>query len=193
MNSAPNPLPGLQSLYWMDFTIQRAVLPGALGLMLAAGMWWMTRPIPNAGPQGEVTPEVEYAPWVAAAGLALTAVAWGVLARRYVLVRKILSQGTPIKGTAVVVDRYDMNSHSDSDTAPMQFTPTYVYYVTLRYVVEGVERKVRLRLPYSPGTYGIKEEGEVELLVLAEAPRKPLIRAVYLGGIGPSRRRRFFW
>ena len=59
MNSAPNPLPGLQSLYWMDFTIQRAVLPGALGLMLAAGMWWMTRPIPNAGPQGEVTPEVE--------------------------------------------------------------------------------------------------------------------------------------
>ena len=96
-------------------------------------------------------------------------------------------------GTAVVVDRYDTNSHSDSDTAPMQFTPTYVYYVTLRYVVEGVKRKVRLRLPYSPGTYGIKEEGEVELFVLAEAPRKPLIRAVYLGGIGPSRRRRFFW
>jgi len=149
----------------MDFTIQRAVLPGLLGLMLAAGMWWMTQPIPNAGPQGDMTPEVEYAPWVAAGGLALTAVAWGVLARRYVLVRKILSQGTPIKGTAVVVDRYDTNSHSDSDTAPMQFTPTYVYYVTLRYVVEAVERKVRLRLPYSPGTYGIKEEGEVELLV----------------------------
>ncbi len=193
MNSAPNPLPGLRSLYWMDFTIQRAVLPGVLGLMLAAGMWWMTQPIPNAGPQGEMTPEVEYAPWVAAAGLALTAVAWGVLARRYILVRKILSQGTPIKGTAVVVDRYDTNSHSDSDTAPMQFTPTYVYYVTLRYVVEGVERKVRLRLPYSPGTYGIKEEGEVELLVLAEAPRKPLIREVYLGGIAPRRHRRFFW
>jgi hypothetical protein len=130
---------------------------------------------------------------VAAGGLALTAVAWGVLARRYVLVRKILSQGTPIKGKAVVVDRYDTNSHSDSDTAPMQFTPTYVYYVTLRYVVEGVERKVRLRLPYSPGTYGIKEEGEVELLVLAEAPRKPLIREVYLGGIAPRRHRRFFW
>ena len=44
---------------------------------------------------------------------------------------------------------------------------------------QGMEQKVCLRLPHSPGTYGIKAGGEVELLALEWAPQKPLIRAVY--------------
>ena len=193
MNSTPDALPDFRSLYWSDFTIRRAVVPIIMGLMLAAGMWWMVQPIPNAVPQEEVPPEIAYAPWLAAGGLVVSAVSALVLVRRYLLVKKILGEGSAVKGTAVKVDRYDSNRDRNSSTSTLQFTTSYVYYVTIRYEVQGVERKVRLKLLFSPGTYGIKEDGEVELLVLDAKPRKPLIRAMYLGGILPRRRRRFFW
>ena len=42
------------------------------GLVLAAGMWWMMQPVPNALPTEEPPPEVVYAPWVMLAGLGPT-------------------------------------------------------------------------------------------------------------------------
>jgi hypothetical protein len=161
-----------------------------LGLMLAAGMWWMMQPVATAVPQAEPPMEALYGPWVITGGLVLAALAGIVLLRRYLLVKKILGHGANIKGTVEVADRFDTNMHSNTDT--IQTTPTYAYYVTIRYAVHGVERKVRLKLPHSPGTYGIKQGGEVDLLALDWMPHKPLIRAVYLGGVGP-RPRRLFW
>lgn len=151
-----------------------------LGLMLAAGIWWVVQPPPNAAPSEELMMTTKYAPWISAGGVALAAIAGAVLILRYRLVRKILSRGVAVKGIVEVSDRHDTNMHSNSSTDTMQTAPTYVYYVTIRYAMHGRERKVRLRLPFSPGTYGIKQDGEIDLLALDEAPDKPLIRAVYL-------------
>lgn len=152
-----------------------------LGLMLAVGIWWVIQPAPNADPTLEPSDTVIYAPWISAAGGVLAALSGFILLRRYLLVRKILRHGVIIQGIAEEVERQDTNMHSNTTT--MQTTPTYAYYVTVRYTVRGLERKVRFRLPHSPGTYRIKEGGEVDLLALESAPHRPLIREVYLYGL----------
>lgn len=152
-----------------------------LGLMLAIGIWWVIKPFPNQAPSVEPSDTVIYAPWISAGGGVLAALSGFALVRRYLLVRDILKHGVPIRGIAEVVEHYDTNSHNH--TTKMQTTPTYAYYVTVRYTMRGLERKVRLRLPHSPGTYRIKEGCELDLLALESAPHRPLIREVYLHGL----------
>ncbi|MEY4484865.1 MAG: hypothetical protein RL693_2317 [Verrucomicrobiota bacterium] len=157
-----------------------------LGLMLAIGIWWVIQPFPNQATPVEPSDTAIYAPWISAAGGVLALISGTILLRRYLLVRNILSHGVPIRGTAEKVERFDTNSESNtkhSNTTTMQMTPTYVYYVSLRYTMRGLEHKVRLRLPHSPGTYRIKEGEAVELLALESAPHKPLIPAVYRYGL----------
>lgn len=154
----------------------------ALGLMLAIGIWWVIKPAPNAVPTLEPSDTVIYAPWISLGAGVLAALSGFILLRRYLLVRNILRHGVPIRGIAEVVERQDTNMHS-SNTTTMMTTPTYAYYVTVRYAMRSIERKVRFRLPHSPGTYRIKEGGEVDLLALESAPHRPLIREVYLYGL----------
>lgn len=181
MNS--HPIPSLRELYYRDFTISRAVTPMTLGLMLAIGIWWVIKPSPNQEPSTEPSDTVIYAPWISLGGGVLAALSGFILLRRYLLVRNILKHGVPVQGIAEVVDRHDTNMHSNSHKTTLQTTPTYVYYVTVRYTMRGLERKVRLRLPHSPGTYRITEGGDVDLLALESAPHQPLIREVYLYGL----------
>lgn len=134
--------------------------------------------------------EVVYGPWGCLGGVVLAAVAGLILLQRYLRVKEILRHGATIRGTVEKADRFDTNMHST--TTRIQTTPTYVYYVTIRYAVHGIERKIRLRLPYSPSSYGLKEGGTVDLLALESAPHRPLIREVYLGNVGPKKSPWFF-
>lgn len=174
-----NSIPSLQSLYWRDNTIRRSGRLALFGLVFAAGIWWMTRPVANAVPQAEQSPEVIYAPWVCAFGLVMSGVSAMVLTRRYLLIKAIVTRGSAIKGVVEKVEANDTNMHGNSDR--IHTTPTYAYWVTLRYAVRGFDQSVRLRLPHSPSTYGMKEGGEVDLIVLDSAPKEPLIRELYLG------------
>lgn len=149
------------------------------GLILAAGIWWVTQPVSTAVPPVEPPIEVIYGPWVCVGGVVFAALAGLVLMRRYLLVKEILCHGATIKGTVEEMDIYDTNMHSNTNR--IQTTPTYAYYVSIRYDVRGFDRKVRFKLFHSPSTYGITKGGEVDLLVLDSAPHKPLIRVVYLG------------
>lgn len=178
MNSVPQPMPGFRSLYWADFTIRRAINAMMTGVILAAGIWWMIQPVPNALPVAEPPPEVVYGPWVCVGGLVFSALAGIVLIRRYLLLKEILNHGTAVKGTVEDIDYY-VTTHRDSNSS--RTSTTRSYYVTLRYDVRGFDQTIRIRLLHSPSTYGMKKDGEVDLLVLDSAPNKPLIRSVYLG------------
>ncbi len=183
-------MPSFRSLYWADFTIRRSITAMGAGVMLVVGIWWITQPVPNALPQEVPPPEVAYRPWLVAAGVTLTALAGIVLLWRYLLIKKIICHGVTVKGTVDLVERFDTNSRSNKSR--IQTTPTYAYYVTIRYTMHSRERKFRLKLLHSPGTYGMKQGEEVDLLALDWVPERVLIREVYLGGITP-RRRGFFW
>ncbi len=61
-----------------------------------------------------------------------------------------------------------------------KFRPRY-YWATLRYLWDGEERTVNVKLPNSGFTFGLVKGHETDLIVLRSLPHKPLIRAVYLG------------
>lgn len=176
MNTTPNSIPSLSSLYWSDVTIRRSFSAMTTGLMVAAGMWLMLQPVPNALPQAEPPIEVVYAPYVEVGALVFAGLAGLVLLRRYLFVKEVLRHGNTIYGIVDKTDVYDTNMHSDSNT--IKTMPTYAYYVTVRYEVQGAEYKVCFKLMHSPSTYGLKKDGDVELIVLDSAPGNPLIRSV---------------
>lgn len=183
MNSDSQPrVPSLRELYWVDFTIRRSATAIMMGGLLSAGVWWMAETAAPVVPPNEPPIEIVYGPWVAAAGIGLAVLAGIVLLRRYLLVKEILRHGVSITGIVETADRFDTNTHSDTGT--LKTTPTYAYYVTVRYTVDGFEQKVRVKLPHSPGTYGLKQDGDADLLVLNSMPHKPLIRPLYLGRTG---------
>jgi len=183
MNSTTNSFPGFWALYRIEPGLRRAGTAVILGLMLAVGIWWVIEPQPNAAPQIEPSPEVLYAPWISAGGVVLAAVAGSYLVWRPLWLREVIRHGSVVTGTAETTDVYDTNMRGSTsgNTNTIRTRPTYVYYVTVRYEVRGGEHTVRVKLPFSPFTYGIKKGGEVELMVLESAPHKPLVRAVYVG------------
>lgn len=183
MNSAANTFPGFWALYRIEPLVRGAFTTMMLGLMLAAGIWWVIQPQPNAVPQTEPSFEVLYAPWISAGGGVLAALAASVLVWRTLWVKNVICHGSEVRGIVERTDHHDTNMHSSTDsvTSTIRTKPTYVYYVTVRYDVRGDEQTVRIKLPDSPFTYGIRKGEEVDLLVLESAPHKPLIRAVYLG------------
>jgi hypothetical protein len=183
MNSTANSFPGFWALYRIEPLVRRAFTTMMLGLMLAAGIWWVIQPQPNAVPQTEPSVEVLYAPWISAGGGVLSILAGSYLVWRTLWVREVICHGSVVQGTAELTDVYDTNMRGSTSgsTSTIRTRPTYVYYVTVRYDVRGGEHTVRVKLPFSPSTYGIKKGGKVDLLVLESAPHKPLIRAVYLG------------
>ena len=113
MNSAPRTLPGPRMLYDRDRIIHRAVNMLGFGLMVAGGVWWVTRPYPGVPPTVDRTFEEMARPWGIAGGFALAAVGGLILLWRWLRVRKILTQGTVIQ--AMVEDRLngvDLLKHS---------------------------------------------------------------------------------
>src|SRR5262249_54292925 len=121
--------------------------------------------------------------WAPVGGGALSALGAAVFAYRYLRVKKILTEGITVKGLVAdlkVVTSTESNSTSTS-TSTLKRAKRYAYFATLRYAVHGVEQEVCLRLPNSGFTYGLVKGQETDLMVLEWAPKRPLIRSVYLG------------
>ena len=178
MNSTPVKVPGLRSLFWNDVFFKRAVHLGGFGLMVAAGFWWLSQPVPNAPVPVDVSLEKKVPPialGVAALGLLLAA--W-----RFLRVKKVFTEGTLIRGVVedLNVETWQTSANVDQSHGSRSRTERS-YYATLRYTALGVERTVRQKLPNSGFTFGLMKGGEVELMVLDSQPEKPFIRPVYLG------------
>lgn len=113
---------------------------------------------------------------LAVAALALVAAVW-----RYARVRKVFTEGALIQGKVVELktDIWETTANRDQSRGINKETRRS-YYITFLYKVLGTEHTVRQKLPHSGSTYGLKQGGEVDLMVLDSHPNKPFIRAVYL-------------
>ncbi len=177
MNSASS-FPSLKKLYWHDHTIRRAANACGFGLMMLAGVWWISR-----GPANPLSPEdaafdAAMADWVFVGGVVMIVLGGVVLAWRHRWVKQVLSRGTRVKG---MVDDLTTYTRETTDKTSGQRSRTHSHYAHLRYNLQGAERRVRLRLPGSGFTYNLVKGGETDLMVLESAPDKPLIRSVYCG------------
>ena len=191
MNLNPRPLPSFSTLYWGDRTLRSALHGTISGLVVAAGFWWLQQPVPNALPQAEPPIELVLAPWICLAGLVFAALAALVLIRRYLFVKEILCHGATVQGTLEEIDTYSTTSQSTTSHGSRTTTRTYVYYISLRYAVHGIDQQVGFKLMHSPSTYGLAKDRPVELNVLDSKPNQPLIRALFKER--PTRRRRSLW
>ncbi len=172
--------PGLPSLYWRDITIKRAIDTAGFMLIVAAGFRLLAPP--NPPPPGvDLSFEIAMSKWVPVGALVIAALASLILLRRYLWVRKVLSQGVAIKGKVESMDVYAREASHSEHTPAFQRSTIRSYYAVIRYAWQGVDKIVRLKLPNSPSVYGTFEGHDVDLIVLDSTPDKPLIRAVYLG------------
>ncbi len=194
MLSVPHAVPGLKSLYGRDLIIKRAVNTVGFMLFAAWGIRWATEPARTGKtlPDIDVSFEIVAGKWGPIGALVLAAVAALVVGWRLAWVRKVLTQGSVVK--AVVEDlevtevNKDFYEYRGGRPAPWRF-----YWATVRYAVHGVERTVRVKMPNAGFVFGLQKGEETEVVVLDQAPGRPLIRAIYLGEPLYKPRRKFFW
>lgn len=181
MNSNPQSIPNLLSLYHRDLIMNLAARTIGFSLFAAAGVWWATQPVPSVVKVENSPLELWVAEWGPLVAIGVAALALVVLVRRYLWVKQVLSHGITLKGTVEEVDVYARES-SSSDTTPAFRRPvTRTYYAIIRYTWQGVDKKVRIKLPNAPSVYQAFKGHEIDLILLDSAPDKPLIRVVYLG------------
>lgn len=181
MNPTAPRLPSLSTLFWNDSLFKGATRLGAFGIVVALGIRWATQPMPNADPAIDLSFELAMGERVPPIALAISALALLVAVWRYLQVRKVFTQGLPVQGTlaGLQVDAWQTSANIDQSHG-RRSTKRYSHYATLRYTVGGTEHTVRQKLPNSAFTFGLREGGPVDLMVLESAPDKPLICAVYL-------------
>lgn len=189
MNPAAPSLPGIRSLYFLDRPLRRAVTACGFGFLFAIGIRWVTAPQPNAVVKVENSPiEIWVMEWGVVIGLGVAALALFFVVRRYLWIKKVLSQGTLIQGTVADLDIYSREADSSSTTPAFQRPKIHTYYAVIRYAWQGTDRSVRLNLPHSPSTHKLFKGRGTELMVLDSSPGRPLLRSVYLDPIGIRRR-----
>ncbi len=185
MAPTPPAIPSLMSLYYIDSTIGRAGFTTLFALVAGAGFYWVSQPV-NAVVKIENSPLEEWVmQWGPAVALGVAALALLILVRRHAWLKKILTQGTPIKGTVEDVTIYEREAPKSENSPAFKTTKIRTYYTVIRYAWKGVETQVRFKLPFSPSTYQITKGGEVDLLILESNPKKPVVRKVYLAGVFP--------
>jgi hypothetical protein len=128
--------------------------------------------------------EIAMAKWVPVGALIIAVLALIVLARRFSWVRTVLRDGVAVTGIVENVDVHTREAQHSENSPAFQRATIRSYYAKIGYNWEGADKQVRLRLPSSPFVHGIAKGGNVELLVLASAPDKPLIRTVYFNRFG---------
>jgi len=178
MSSQPSPLPSLSTLYWNDRAFGRWAKTIGFSLVVAAGMWWATRPVPGALVTENTAFDAEVGKAVPPIALAVAGVALVLLILRYLTVKKTLTRGIAIQGLVEHIDIY--SREQDTDRTPGQ-KRSYVrtYWATLVYTFGGKERRVKLKLPNSGFTFGLSKGRETDLMVLESSPDKPLILSIY--------------
>jgi hypothetical protein len=185
VNSTTPSIPGLSSLFYVDPVISRAGKTGAFSLVASAGIYWVSQPVPSAV-KVEISPaETWVMQWGPLVALIVAALALFILVRRHAWLKKILTSGTPVKGTVEDVTTYERDAPKSDNAPAFGSAKIRSYYTVIRYAWQGTENQVRFKLPFSPGTYQIAKGAEIDLLILDSTPKKPLIRKVYLGGVFP--------
>ena len=169
-------------LFWNDSPFKRAVNVAGFAVMVAAGFWWFGRPMPNVPPSVDLTFEHAMAERIPPVALGAAALALIVAVWRWQRVRKIFTEGAVVKGTVVELktDTWQTSANVDQSHG-MKKETRRSHYITFRYTVRGEERTLRRQMPNSGFTFGLKQDGPVDLMVHDSMPDKPLIRAVYLG------------
>lgn len=185
----PPAIPSLSSLYYIDSIIGRAAFTVGFSLMAAAGIYWVSQPVPSAVKVENSPLEVWVMQWGPAVALGVAVLALLIVVRRHAWLKNILTNGTPIKGTVEEVTIYEREANR-SDTSPA-FGGAKIrsYYAIITYTWQEAQHQVRFKLPFSPSTYQITKGGEVDLLILESTPKKPVISKVYLGNVFPNKRR----
>lgn len=179
MNPPSPALPSLWSLRARDTIIRRTQNMTIFGILAAVGIQWANQPVPGQPPSA-VSLEASTA-WLASlGGLVFSAICAFFMIRRYLLVKKILSQGTVIKGMLddISVHATETNSNDENRT---KANYRHSYHAHISYHFLGEDRKVRVKLPFSGFVLGLKKGQETELVVLESLPKRPLIRSVYVG------------
>ena len=178
--SAPRRLPSLTLLFWDDRIFGHAARTAGFALLAGFGIHWASQPQPNAVVKVENSPmEVLVMQWAIPCGIAIAAIALLVMLRRYLWIKKVITEGASIKGMVEEMDVYSREAERSEHAPAFQRHIIRTYYATIRYTFHSVEKKVRVKLPNTPSTYQVFKDKEVELLVHDSAPTKPLISAVY--------------
>lgn len=185
MDSTPASLPDFASLYRNDVVIGKAAKVAVFGVIVAAGMYWVSQPVPGPPPPIDNSFDIALAKLGSLGGLAMSGVALLLLIFRWTRVRRILSEGTLIKGLVEDLDVVETTSTSNSVSGTRHTRRSY--YAILRYTALQEERTVRLKLPNSGFTYGLVKGQETDLMVHDSTPNHPLICSIYLNR--PSGRR----
>lgn len=180
MNAPTAPLPGLKKLYFNDLVIRRGLSMLGFGLFVAAGMYWVSRPMPGPKPPIDNSFDVALAKVGSIGGLVLAGVGLLIFLARYRRVRQILKEGVPVKG---MVDDLEVitTTTKDKDSEIGTRHTRRSYYVTLSYEAIGQQWSVRQKLPNSGFVFGLVKGQPADLIVHEWMPAKPLIRSVYLG------------
>lgn len=178
-------MPGFKHLYWNDRIIRGAVNNIGFGLMVLAGMWWISQPQPNVAvvrsPE-DLAFDAQLIVVGKLIGVALVVVSALVLVWRYLWVKKVLTSGITVKGTVEKLENAAFRTNEGSVSKPAY---RHVYWATVRYAVHGMEQEVCIKLPNSGFTFGLVQGRETDLIVLDTSPRKPLIRAIYTESARP--------
>lgn len=160
---------------------RRAANVSGFAMMVAAGFWWLGRPMPNVPPSVDLTFDRAMAERIPPVALAVGVLASLIAAWRWLRIRKVFTEGVLVQGKVVETktDVWETTANRDQSHGINKETRRS-YYITFSYKMLGAEHTVRQKLPHSASTYGLKQGGEVDLMVLDSRPHKPFIRAVYL-------------
>ncbi len=180
MNAETIRMPGLKKLYFNDLTIRRGLSMLGFGLMVAAGMYWVTRPIPGPQPPIDRSFDDALAKVGSIGGLVLAGVGLLIFLRRWRRVRLILTEGNPVKGMVDDLDYIEI-THRVKDSPIGSRHTRHSYYATLTYEAIGQTWTVRQKLPNSGFVFGLVKGQPTDLIVHEWMPEKPLIKSVYLG------------
>ncbi len=179
MNNTPPSVPGLVSLYRHDLIIRQAANVAGFGVVVAVGMYWVSLPVSSPPPPIDNSFDVALAKLGSQVGIVMFGLALLMLLWRWLRVRRILTEGTVVKGLVEDIDVVVTTSTS-SDGHSLNRQTRRSYYAILHYTAQGEERKVRLKMPSAGFVYGLAKGQETDLMVHDSMPDQPLICSIYL-------------
>lgn len=170
--------PSLSTLYWNDRTFSGSLKLILFPLLFAAGFYWVTQPVPGVEPIPGPSFEAEIAPYVLPVAGSLAAIGLLILVRRYLFVRRVLTEGSVIKAKVEKMETVETRTDNDASTS-YKHTYRRTYFATVSFTINGTPVTKCIRLPLSPSANQVLEGKDVELVVHPSSPTKPLIKSVY--------------
>ncbi len=175
MDPAPRSIPNILILRRHDAILGNTLWMAFFSLVVAVGTKWASHGV-TPGPDTPAFEMEAFNTWIPIGGVVVSCISAFIAAWRFAWIKKVLTRGTTVKAMVEDLERQDTNMRKDSQGRNIT---TYIYYATLRYEMHGRDRKVRLKLPNSGTSYSLMKGRETDIMVLDEAPEKPLICSVY--------------